>query len=92
MWLGKPVVTTSVPSNAEVISDGVDGLLVPPRDPVALAAALARLLADPALARRLGDSARERVRAEFTIERTAQATRAVYQAALARRARRGAPA
>jgi len=48
-------------------------LLVPPRDPAALAAALETLLADPAMRRRMGDAGRERIRGQglFSAERTA---------------------
>jgi glycosyltransferase involved in cell wall biosynthesis len=88
MALGKPVVTTGRGGNTDLIDDGVHGLLVPPRDPKALGTALQRLLDDPALAARLGAAARQRVRTEFTIERTLAATDAVYRAALARRPRK----
>lgn len=54
-----PIVTTPVGSLTEVIHDGKTGLIAPPRDADALAAAIARLLADPALASRLGAAARE---------------------------------
>ena len=47
---GLPVVASDIPGYDEVVRDGVDGLLVPPRDPEALAAAAARVLDDPALA------------------------------------------
>lgn len=54
-----PIVTTPVGSLTEVIHDGKTGLIVPPRDANALAAAIAKLLDDPALACRLGAAARE---------------------------------
>ena len=60
-----PLVTTDVPGCREVVRDGVDGLLVPPRDGAALANAIARLHDDPALATRLGLAAREKALAEF---------------------------
>lgn len=60
-----PLVTTDVPGCREVVSDGVDGLIVPPRDAAALAAAIARLCDDPALARRLGLAARSKALAAF---------------------------
>lgn len=63
MAAGLPVVATAVSAIPEALRDGVDGLLVPPRDPAALAAALRRLRRDPVLAARLGASARERARA-----------------------------
>jgi glycosyltransferase involved in cell wall biosynthesis len=54
-----PIVTTPVGSLTEVIHDGATGLLVPPRDAGALAAAIGRLLDEPALAARLGQAARQ---------------------------------
>ena len=60
-----PLVTTDVPGCREVVTDGVDGLLVPPRDSAALAQAIARLQDDPALARRLGLAARRKACLEF---------------------------
>jgi phosphatidylinositol alpha-mannosyltransferase len=60
MAAGLPVVASDIPGYREVVRGGVDGLLVPPSDPVALAAALAEVLDDPALAERLGAAGRER--------------------------------
>jgi glycosyltransferase involved in cell wall biosynthesis len=62
---GKPVVATSVGGTPEAVLDGETGLLVPPRDPGALEAALETLLVDPALRRRLGEAGRRRVREHF---------------------------
>lgn len=62
MAAGLPVVATDIPGYREVVSDGVEGLLVPPRDPEALAAGLVRVLKEPELAKRLGDAGRERAR------------------------------
>lgn len=59
-----PVISTTLPSVGEAIEDGVEGRLVPPQAPGPLAAALTELLGDPALRRRLGGAARERVRRE----------------------------
>ena len=58
LTLGAPVVATRVGANAEVIRDGVSGLLVPPNDAGALGEAISRLLGDPGLTRRLGEGAR----------------------------------
>ncbi|MFI5208194.1 MAG: glycosyltransferase, partial [Gemmatimonadales bacterium] len=85
MALGKAVVATAAGGNTDVVEHGVHGLLVRPRDPKALGAALQRMLDEPILRDRLGASARLRVRSEFTIERTARDTEAVYRAAMARR-------
>jgi phosphatidylinositol alpha-mannosyltransferase len=62
MAAGLPVVATDIPGFREVVSDGVEGLLVPPRDPEALAAGLVRVLTHPELATRLGEAGRERAR------------------------------
>jgi glycosyltransferase involved in cell wall biosynthesis len=59
MACGLAVVTTPVGSIAEIVQDGDTGLLVPPEDPTALRAAIARLLADATLRTRLGTRARE---------------------------------
>jgi phosphatidylinositol alpha-mannosyltransferase len=62
MAAGRPVVATDIPGYREVVSDGVEGLLVAPRDPEALAAGLVRVLTEPGLAARLGEAGRERAR------------------------------
>ncbi len=60
MALGLPVIAADCPSGpAEIVRDGVTGLLVPSENVDALAAAMARLLEDAPLARRLGDAARQ---------------------------------
>jgi glycosyltransferase involved in cell wall biosynthesis len=75
-----PIVATAVGGVPELIRDGETGLLVPPRDPDALAGGLRRLLADPELARRLGQQARSHVRATQTVEAMVTASRALYRA------------
>jgi len=65
MAAGCAVIASNVPGMCEVITDGVDGLLVPPADPQALADALERLLRDDALATRLGTAARETALREY---------------------------
>jgi glycosyltransferase involved in cell wall biosynthesis len=71
---GLPLITTDVPGCREVVSDGVDGLLVPMGDSEALAQAIRRLQDNPEFARALGDAARIKARAQFderiVIERT----------------------
>jgi glycosyltransferase involved in cell wall biosynthesis len=65
MAAGLPIVATSVSGNVDLVTDGDNGLLVPPGDATALAAAIGRLLDDPALARRMGERSRMRVEREF---------------------------
>jgi glycosyltransferase involved in cell wall biosynthesis len=66
MALGKPIVTTDIGSNLELVEDGVSGLLVPPGDSRALADAILRAAGDPELASRFGAAARERFERRFT--------------------------
>jgi glycosyltransferase involved in cell wall biosynthesis len=80
---GRAVVTTPVGGIPSIVEDGVTGLLVPPGDPVALRAAIGRLLADEALRRRLGAAARERVAASCSWERVVDETIRAYRDALA---------
>jgi glycosyltransferase involved in cell wall biosynthesis len=63
-------VATDLAGIPELIEDEVSGLLVPPADPAALAAALARLIGDPALRARLGAAGEQRVRHEFDADST----------------------
>lgn len=85
MAAGRPVVASAAGGSLEIITDGVDGLLTPPRDPKALAEALERLLADPALRRRLAAAARQTVVARYSIDRHVAAVQAFYADVLHRR-------
>jgi D-inositol-3-phosphate glycosyltransferase len=67
----------------DAVDDGVTGLRVPPRDPVALRSAIEKLLADASLRRRLGVAAREVARARFSWPVATEATHRVYRDALA---------
>jgi glycosyltransferase involved in cell wall biosynthesis len=78
----RPIVATDVPGCREVVLDGETGLLVPPNDPAALAAAVERLLDDPALRRRLGKNARQRVAQNFSDQVINEQTLAVYRSLL----------
>lgn len=69
MACGLPVVATDVGGTREAVREGVDGFLVPPRDPAAAAAAIRALWEDPALRVRMGAAARARVDADFTLVR-----------------------
>jgi glycosyltransferase involved in cell wall biosynthesis len=78
MAAGKPVIATAVGGTPEVVTDGVTGLLIPPRDAGALAGALERLLADPAFAQHLGANARAHVRDHFSLDRLGREINAIY--------------
>jgi glycosyltransferase involved in cell wall biosynthesis len=74
-----PIVTTDVPGCRDVVSHGVDGLLVPVRDAHALAEALVQLHRDPALRARLGAAAREKALREFDEQIVLARTLSVYE-------------
>ncbi len=65
--MGIPVVSTRLTGIPELVDDGSTGLLVPERDPAALAAALTRLLSDPALCASMGGLARIKAEREFDL-------------------------
>ncbi len=69
MAAGKPVVATAVDGNVDQVVHGRTGLLVPPADSAALAAAILEIARDPQAARDMGRLGRERVTAEFTLDR-----------------------
>jgi L-malate glycosyltransferase len=83
MAAGKPCVGTRVGGIPEVIDDGVSGLLVPPHDPPALAAALIHLLAEPQSRQRMGDAGLARVGGIFSVEKMVAGTVGAYQTASA---------
>jgi glycosyltransferase involved in cell wall biosynthesis len=89
MALAKPVVATAAGGNREVVDADRTGLLVPAGDPAALADAVTRLLADGALAARLGRNAQAVVRERFSARRMAEEYFSLYDTLLAR-PRRGA--
>jgi glycosyltransferase involved in cell wall biosynthesis len=76
---GRPIVTTDFPGCREVVAHGVNGLLVPPRAPAALAKALRTLAGDCELRLEMGRRGRERAVAEFSLDRVVAATLAVYE-------------
>ena len=82
MAAGRPVVATAIGGTDEAVTSEETGLLVAPRDPAALASAIRRLQADPALARRLAAAARGRVERDFSSEATARQVMAIYDQVL----------
>jgi glycosyltransferase involved in cell wall biosynthesis len=85
MALEVPVLATSVGGPPELVTEGIDGYLVPPREPAAWAQGVLRIIGGPARGRALGRAARVRVAEAFDANDHAAAMLAVYERALARR-------
>ena len=81
MACGKPIVATTAGGMPEVVEDGHNGLLVPPRDHVAMADAIVRLLQDSGMREAMGKAGLARARATFSVERMVEETLSVYRRA-----------
>lgn len=64
--MGRPVIGASIAATRDLVSDGEDGLIVPPADPPALADAILRLVASPETRARMGERGRAKVLAQYT--------------------------
>jgi glycosyltransferase involved in cell wall biosynthesis len=78
----RPVVATTVGGLPEMVDEGETGYLVPPRDEVALAKSIVRVLGDDKLRARLGQNARQKIVSECSAEVVADRTLEVYRKAL----------
>jgi glycosyltransferase involved in cell wall biosynthesis len=90
MAAARPVVATAVGGNTEVVAHGRTGILVPPGDPGAIAAAVSGFLHEPERAARLGAAAREFVTDRFGARARVAELERLYEERLAVRARRAA--
>jgi glycosyltransferase involved in cell wall biosynthesis len=82
MAAGLPMIVTNVGGNSEAVLDGKTGLVVPARDPEALAAAIIHLAGDPELRQRLGSAGRERVASQFSLEACMAKYQSLYRGLL----------
>jgi glycosyltransferase involved in cell wall biosynthesis len=80
-----PVIGTDIEGHPELIVEGETGLLVPPRNPDALAQAILRLIENPTRAKAMARAGRKRVEAQFSMAQKIQRTEALYQRLLAAR-------
>ena len=85
MAMAKPIVATGIDGVTEQIDSGVNGLLVPPGDSEALAAAVVELAADRSRAEAMGKAARKKVEQRFSVETMVKETLAVYNGIFERR-------
>ncbi len=79
MAMELPCVATWITGIPELIDNGVEGLLVPPADPVALADAIERLIEDPALTRRIGVAARAKILSTYDLSRNTEALAVTFR-------------
>jgi len=79
MAAGLPIVAGETPGTCELLADGQHALLVPTNDPAALSAAVARLIDQPDLSKRLGTAARELAAADFSLAKTVDAHVALFE-------------
>jgi sugar transferase (PEP-CTERM/EpsH1 system associated) len=89
MAAGLPIVATDVGGNGEVVAHGETGVLVPPRDPSALADAVTGLLADPARLAAMGTAGRRRAEERFSVEAMVRRYERLYSELLSRARRPG---
>jgi len=79
MSAGVPVIATNVGGNPEIVEHGVSGLLVPPRDPPMLAAAMITMLENPDLASRFGSAGKRKIADAFSVERSVREIERLYR-------------
>jgi len=82
MAMAKPMIVTNAGGMPEIIKDGINGFIVPVRDFEALAAKICQLLEDTKLAKRFGYTGRQMVESQYTKEKVAQETLAIYKKVL----------
>jgi glycosyltransferase involved in cell wall biosynthesis len=75
---GRPIITTDTPGCREIVRDGENGILIPPKDISSLVIALRTLISDPGLRKHLGERGRAIVESEFSIEKVVRDTIAIY--------------
>ncbi len=78
MACGKACIATDIPGSRDIIENGKNGILVPPENADALAAAITRLMSDQDLRRRIGQAARKRIEEHFSIEKEVALHEALY--------------
>ena len=85
---GRPIVTTDTPGCREIVREGENGFLIPPRDIPALAGAIQRLIDDPSLRKKMGERGREMAIRDFSLKRVVSETMGLYKELLLNRSSR----
>ncbi|MCC6904770.1 MAG: glycosyltransferase family 4 protein [Anaerolineae bacterium] len=88
MAASRPIIASAVGGVPEMIEDGINGVLLPPAEPDALAEACIRLLQDPLYARRLGEAGKRVVEEKFSIQQQVAQLGELYETLIAERAKR----
>lgn len=83
LFLGNPTIMTNIGGNKGLAIDGETGLVIPPRDPSAMATAIQQLTDDAALRTKMGQAGKEYIQANYSVERSVRELMAVYQNLLA---------
>ena len=82
MAAGKPIVATAAGGILDIVEDGVNGLLVPPKDAKALSRAILQIMSNPDRAKQMGVAARRRVAEKFTVQHQVKAVQELYDTIL----------
>jgi len=85
MAAGLPVVCTDVGGNGELVENSVNGYLTPPNDENGMASAIASIIENPGMARKMAEESRRRARTMFTLEKCIQSTEKYYERLIVRR-------
>ncbi len=78
MAMARPIIATHIDGTTEQITDGENGIIVPPKDHIALAEAILRLIQDKEFSKKLGVTARQRVKQRFSVEKMIKETEKIY--------------
>lgn len=79
MAAGKPVIATMAGGAPEIVQDGITGILVPPRDPQAIARAALHILQDDEIRQKMGRAGQKRAQKHFSLDRNIRETQTIYE-------------
>ena len=82
MAMGVPVITSNIRANGELIDDGINGILIPPKDPVAIADAVESIFDNPALGIRMAEEGRKKIEKDFNTKIEVEKLESIFMKAL----------